>query len=136
MSIDPSRDNPLIRFASFWWGLATFFAFALILAVTFLLNRKAPETLEDEAAKARYKTKAEVIAAQAASLKPEAIEAAIPAVAAKLAASKPAAVEKPEQAVPGATPQAAAAAPAPTPAPEAAPVAPAPAVAEPTPAAN
>lgn len=134
MSIDPSRDNPLIRFASFWWGLATFFVFALILAVTFLLNRKAPETLEDEAAKARYKTKAEVIAAQAASLKPEAIEAAIPAVAAKLAASKPAAVEKPEQAVPGATPQAAPTAPAP--APEAAPVTPAPAAAEPTPAAN
>jgi hypothetical protein len=130
MSIDPSRDNPLIRFASFWWGLATFFAFALILALVVLFNRNAPETLEDEAAKARYQTKAEVIAAQAASLTPEAIEAAIPAVAAKLAASKPAAVEKPEQAVPA--PQAAPAAPtaeAPAPAPEAAP-----AVAEPTPA--
>jgi hypothetical protein len=130
MSIDPSRDNPLIRFASFWWGLATFFAFALILALVILFNRNAPETLEDEAAKARYQTKAEVIAAQAASLTPEAIEAAIPAVAAKLAASKPAAVEKPEQAVPA--PQAAPAAPtaeAPAPAPEAAP-----AVAEPTPA--
>ena len=129
MSIDPSRDNPLIRFASFWWGLATFFAFALILALVILFNRKAPETLEDEAAKARYQTKAEVIAAQAASLTPEAIEAAIPAVAAKLAASKPAAVEKPEQAVPA--PQAAPtapAAPAPAaPAPEAAPAAPAPA---------
>jgi cell division septation protein DedD len=132
MSIDPSRDNPLIRFASFWWGLATFFAFALILALVILFNRNAPETLEDEAAKARYQTKAEVIAAQAASLTPEAIEAAIPAVAVKLAASKPAAVEKPEQAVPA--PQAAPAAPtaeAPAPAPEAAP-----AVAEPTPAAN
>ena len=132
MSIDPSRDNPLIRFASFWWGLATFFAFALILALVILFNRKAPETLEDEAAKARYQTKAEVIAAQAASLTPEAIEAAIPAVAAKLAASKPAAVEKPEQAVPA--PQAAPAAPvAPAaPAPEAAPAAPA----APAPAAN
>lgn len=127
MSIDPSRDNPLIRFASFWWGLATFFAFALILALVILFNRKAPETLEDEAAKARYQTKSEVIAAQAASLTPEAIEAAIPAIAAKLAASKPAAVEKPEQAVPA--PQAApAATPAPAaPAPEAAPAAPTPA---------
>lgn len=114
MSIDPSRDNPLIRFASFWWGLATFFAFALILALVFLFNRKAPETLEDEAAKARYKTKAEVIAAQAASLTPEAIDAAIPTVAAKLAASKPVAVEKPEQAVPAL--QAAPAAPATAPA--------------------
>ena len=133
MSIDPSRDNPLIRFASFWWGLSTFCAFALILALVVLFNRKAPETLEDEAAKARYKTKAEVIAAQAASLKPEALEAAIPAVAAKLAASKPAAVEKPEQAVPGATPQAAPATPAPA---APAPVTPAPAAAEPTPAAN
>ena len=127
MSIDPSRDNPLIRFASFWWGLATFFVFALILALVILFNRKAPETLEDEAAKARYQTKSEVIAAQAASLTPEAIEAAIPAIAAKLAASKPAAVEKPEQAVPA--PQAApAATPAPAaPAPEAAPAAPTPA---------
>jgi len=132
MSIDPSRDNPLIRFASFWWGLATFFAFALILALVMLFNRKAPETLEDEAAKARYTTKTEVIAAQAASLTPEAIEAAIPAVAAKLAASKPAAVEKPEQAVPA--PQAAPAAPA-APAAAPAPVA-APAVAAPAPAAN
>jgi hypothetical protein len=126
MSIDPSRDNPLIRFASFWWGLATFFAFALILALVILFNRNAPETLEDEAAKARYQTKAEVIAAQVASLKPEAIEAAIPAVAAKLAASKPAAVEKPEQAVPApqAAPAATPAAPAPVaPTPEAAPAA-------------
>jgi cell division septation protein DedD len=129
MSIDPSRDNPLIRFASFWWGLATFFAFALILALVILFNRNAPETLEDEAAKARYQTKAEVIAAQAASLTPEAIEAAIPAVAAKLAASKPAAVEKPEQAVPAPQAAPAAAPAAPAPAPEAAP-----AVAEPTPA--
>ena len=33
---EPCNDNPLIRFASFWWGLATFFAFALILAFVFL----------------------------------------------------------------------------------------------------
>lgn len=99
--MDPNRDNPILRFATFWWGIGTFLIFALLLAVIMLFNRQTPETLEDAAAKPRYAIKEKVRAAQAAALSPEAVEAAIPAVASHLAASKPAPVEKPEQVVPG-----------------------------------
>jgi mono/diheme cytochrome c family protein len=99
--MDPNRDNPILRFTTFWWGIGSFLIFAAVLAVILLFNRKAPVTLEDAAAKPRYEIKAKVDAAQAANLPREAIEAAIPVVAAKLAASQPAAVEKPEQVVPG-----------------------------------
>ena len=101
--MDHNRDNPIIRFATFWWGLGAFLIFALLLAVIALVNRSTPETLEDAVAKARYETKAKIDQAQAANLSKEAIHAAIPEVAGKLAATKPAAVEKPEQVVPGST---------------------------------
>lgn len=99
--MDPNRDNPILRFTTFWWGIGCFLIFAVVLAVILLFSRKSPETLEDVAAKPRYEIKAKVDAAQSANLPQETIEAAIPQVAAKLAASKPAAVEKPEQVVPG-----------------------------------
>lgn len=99
--MDPNRDNPIIRFTTFWWALGAFLIFALLLAVIVLFTRKDPLTLEDVAAKPRYEIKAKVDAAQAEALPPAAIEAVIPEVAAKLAASKPVAVEKPEQVVPG-----------------------------------
>jgi mono/diheme cytochrome c family protein len=99
--MDPNRDNPIVRFTTFWWGIGAFLIFAVLLAAIMLLNRKPSTTLEDAAAKPRYLTKAKVEAAQAASLPQQAIDAAIPAVALQLAASKPAAVEKPEQVVPG-----------------------------------
>ncbi|MES2661541.1 MAG: cytochrome c [Verrucomicrobiota bacterium] len=99
--MDPTRDNPIIRFATFWWALGTFFIFAVLLAVIWFFNRSTPETLEDAAAKPRYETKAKIDAAQAANLPSEAIEAAITTEAKKLVSSKPVAVEKPEQIVPG-----------------------------------
>lgn len=99
--MDLNRDNPIIRFTTFWWALGAFLIFAVLLAVILLITRKPVETLEDAAAKPRYEIKARVDAAQAAALPPEQIAAAIPAVAAKLAAAKPVAVEKPEQVVPG-----------------------------------
>jgi mono/diheme cytochrome c family protein len=99
--MDPNRDNPIIRFTTFWWAFWTFMIFALLLAVIALLNRKTPESIEDVIAKTRYETKAKVDQAQAASLPKEAIQAAIPQVAKQLASSKPVAVEKPEQVVPG-----------------------------------
>jgi len=120
--MDPTRDNPLIRFATFWWGLGIFLVFALVLAGVWLFNRQPVDSMEDVAAKVRYETKARIAQAQAASLPQAAIDAAMSAVAEKLAASKPAAVEKPEQVVPG-SPTAAKIAPA-------APVSPAPAVKE------
>jgi hypothetical protein len=104
--MDPTRDNPIIRFTTFWWGLGTVLLFALILTLIWSFNRKAPESIEDVVAKVRYETKAKITQAQAASLPQAAIDAAIPAVARQLAAAKPAAVEKPEQVVPG-TPSAA-----------------------------
>jgi mono/diheme cytochrome c family protein len=99
--MDPSRDNPIIRFTTFWWGIGTFFIFAVLLAVIWLFARSEPATLEDAAAKPRYETKAKIDAAQAASLSPDAIKAATLVVGKQLAASKPAAVEKPAQVVPG-----------------------------------
>ncbi|RPJ34589.1 MAG: hypothetical protein EHM17_06020 [Verrucomicrobiaceae bacterium] len=99
--MDPNRDNPIVRFTTFWWGIGAFLIFAVLLAAIILFTRKDPQTLEDAAAKPRYDIKAKVDAAQAASLPAEAIQAAIPAVAQKLVASKPAAVEKPDQVVPG-----------------------------------
>src|SRR6478752_358300 len=99
--MDPSRDNPIIRFTTFWWGIGTFFIFALLLAVIWLFNHSEPASLEDAAAQPRYATKAKIDAAQAANLSPEAIETAIGVVGKQLAASKPTAVEVPAQVVPG-----------------------------------
>jgi mono/diheme cytochrome c family protein len=103
--MDPNRDNPIIRFTTFWWGLGVFLIFALLLALVVIINRgDAPSTstvLEDAVAKARYQNKADVADAQAKALPKEAITAAIPSVAKSLATSKPVAVEKPDQVVPG-----------------------------------
>ena len=109
--MDPTRDNPLIRFATFWWGLGTFLIFAVILSVVWWFNRQPVDSLEDVVAATRYATKARIATAQSVSLPQASIDAAIPAVAEKLAATKPAAVEKPEQVVPG-SPTAAKLAPA------------------------
>ena len=99
--MDPSRDNPILRFTTFWWGIGTFLIFALLLAVIWAFNHSEPATLEDAAAKPRYETKAKIDAAQAANISPESLNKAVIAVAKELAASKPVAVEKPEQIVPG-----------------------------------
>jgi mono/diheme cytochrome c family protein len=99
--MDPSRDNLIIRFTTFWWALGTFFIFAVLLAVIWFFNHSDPTTLEDAAAKPRYATKAKIDAAQAANISPEAINAAIPKLSKQLAASKPVAVEQPGQLVPG-----------------------------------
>jgi len=124
--MDPTRDNPLIRFATFWWGLGTFLVFALALALVWSFNRQPVASMEDVAAQARYATKARIAQAQAASLPQAAIDAAIPEVAEKLAATRPAAVEKPEQVVPGSPTAAKIAPPAPvSPAPAAKDAAPA-----------
>ena len=98
--MDPTRDNPIIRFNTFWWALWAFFAFAIVLAAIMIFNRNPPSSLEDAVAKARYVTKATVDKAQAAALPAAAIDAAIPKVAAQLATTKPVAVERPEQVVP------------------------------------
>ncbi|MBM3863246.1 MAG: cytochrome c [Verrucomicrobia bacterium] len=99
--MDPTRDNPLLRFTAFWWGLIAFLVFAALLAAIWMFQRDEPQSLEDAAAKVRYERKAMLDAEQAAILDPAAIEAAIPRVAAEIAAATPAAVVRPDQVVPG-----------------------------------
>lgn len=99
--MDPYRDNPLLRFATFWWALGSFLIFAVGLGIIWLFQTRQPETLEDVAAKARYETKAKIDAEQAEALPAAAIEAAMAKVAADLPLAKPAAVERPDQVVPG-----------------------------------
>ncbi len=99
--MDPSRDNPLLRFATFWWGFGTFLIFALLLAVILIFNQPEPTSLEDAAAVPRYATRAKVDAAQAANLSPAALDAATLVLAKRFASMKPVAVEKPAQVIPG-----------------------------------
>lgn len=99
--MDPSRDNPILRFTTFWWGIGTFLIFALLLAIIWIFNNSDPTTLEAAAAKPRYETKAKIDAAQAANISPESLQAAVEALGAQLVTAKPVAVEKPEQIVPG-----------------------------------
>lgn len=99
--MDPTRDNPLLRFTAFWWGIVAFLVFAALLAAIWMFQRDEPQSLEDAAAKVRYERKAKLDAEQAAILDPAAIEAAIPRVAAEIAAATPAAVVRPDQVVPG-----------------------------------
>jgi mono/diheme cytochrome c family protein len=111
--MDPSRDNPLRRFATFWWGLGTFMIFAVVLSLVWFLNRSDPASLEDAAAVPRYANRQKVDAAQAANISPENLEKAISATSQFLVSSKPTAVEKADQIVPGSPTQLkAAAAPA------------------------
>ena len=98
--MDPTRDNPIIRFAAYWWGIGTFMIFALLLAVIWFFNGKPAANLEDVVAKARYETRAKVDKAQTAELSQDTIAAAMPVVAKMLASTKPAAVEKPDQVIP------------------------------------
>lgn len=99
--MDLSRDNPIIRFTTFWWGIGTFFIFAVLLALIWLGFRSDPTTLEDAAAQPRYAIKKKIDAAQEAVISPQAVESAITVVSKQLAASKPVAIEKPAQVVPG-----------------------------------
>ncbi len=99
--MDHTRDNPLIRFATFWWGLGTFLIFAVLLTVIWFFSKSGDADLEDAAAGPRYETKARIDAAQTAFLTPAEIDAAIATEGKKLVTAKPAAVEKPEQVVPG-----------------------------------
>jgi hypothetical protein len=99
--MDPTRDNPVIRCTTFWWGCATFLFFGVLLAAILMTQRQPPTSLEAAAAEARYVTKARILKAEADTLSMQEIEAAIPKIAAELPTRQPRAVEKPEQVVPG-----------------------------------
>lgn len=99
--MDPSRDNPFVRFTTFWWALFVFIGFGVLLAIIWLFNSSEPKNVEDIAAAARYKQKEEVTKAQAAAFPKDTLEKAIATVGPQLAASKPAAVATDAQIVPG-----------------------------------
>ncbi len=99
--MDSSRDNPFVRFTTFWWALCVFVGFGVLIGIIWLFNHQEPKTLEDVAATARYKTKEEIFKAQAAAIPKDAIDKAVQSVSAQLAASKPAAVATDAQIVPG-----------------------------------
>ena len=99
--MDLNRDNLIVRFATFWWGVGTFSIFAALLTVIWLFTRSEPATLEDAAAKPRYVIKTKIDSAQTANISVEALEAAIITASKALMASKPVAVELPAQVVPG-----------------------------------
>lgn len=104
--MDPTRDNPIIRFKAFIDGLGIFTFFAVIILILMLgvaafgWFKKGQEP-EDKAAETRLVTKSEVDAEQAKFLTEEAIDAVTPNVAQLLVKSNPIAVEVPAQVVPG-----------------------------------
>jgi len=99
--MEPSTDNPLIRFKAFFSGLALFLLFGVLISLIWMFNRSEPTTPEDVVAETRRATRATVDEAQVASLPPESIDAAIAALAKKLPTATPVAVERPEQLIPG-----------------------------------
>ncbi len=106
-------DNPLARFAAFWWGLGVFSLFGFLLFATWLFKGGADDSnpLEEAAAANRLEIRATVDAAQQAVFQYKVLEEGktvqVPPhevfalVGEKLAAAKPEPVEKPEQMVPG-----------------------------------
>lgn len=109
--MDPSQDNPIVRFKAFFWALALFALFGIALGVIAFVEKKEPQTLEDLAATTRYENLAKIKAAQEANLSYKEIEAGktvqvkpqdvFAHIGKQLSETKPVAIEKPEQVVPG-----------------------------------
>lgn len=99
--MDPSTDNPLIRFKAFIAGLTLFLLFGVLLTLVWIFNRSEPTTPEDVVAETRRTTRANVDQAQAESLPVVAIDGAITTVAQKISSAKPVAIETPAQLIPG-----------------------------------
>ena len=108
-----SSDNPLIRFAAFWWALGVFSLFAILLIALKLFSGggEEPNVLEEAAGAKRYEVASKVKAAQAANLAYKEVEAgkvvqvpphdAFAIVGKELVSAKATPVEKAEQIVPG-----------------------------------
>jgi mono/diheme cytochrome c family protein len=109
--MDPTQDNPIVRFKAFFWALGVFALFGIALAVVALVKSKEPQTLEDVVAGARYENRAKVDASQSANFSYKEVEPGklvqvkpadvFPHVGKQLATTKAAAVEKPEQVIAG-----------------------------------
>ncbi|MFC7335866.1 c-type cytochrome [Haloferula chungangensis] len=111
--MEPSRDNPLIRFSAFWWGISVISLFGVLVLILWLRSggNSGIEPLEQAAAIKRYEVRASIDAAQKASLDSwKVVEegstvqvpptAAFEMVGAQLIASKPSKIEDPAQVIP------------------------------------
>jgi mono/diheme cytochrome c family protein len=110
-----SHDNPFARFSAFFWGVVTFFLFAGIIGVMWVMAKlnedEKPSSLEEAAGVKRYEARAKIDAAQDAAFHYKEVEAGkkvqVPPhevfehVGKQLISTKAAAVEKNEQIVPG-----------------------------------
>lgn len=107
-----SSDNPLVRFAAFWWGIGVILLFFVILLVTRAMvgGGDAPDPLEEAAALRREKIVTEVKKAQAANLEAREVgdgmvqlhpEGVFALVGKQLLGTPPAKVDDPAQVIPG-----------------------------------
>lgn len=122
--MDYQTDNPIARFKAFWWALALFVSFGLVLFLINCFIKPTGNALEDQASKARYEMRKKIEAAQDANLAYKVVEEGkivqvpphvmIPLVAEALTAAKPTEVNREDQLAPvvAAAGSAAAAAPA------------------------
>lgn len=105
--MEPNRDNPLSRFAAFWWGIGVislFFVTLLIVRIS-VGGGDGDDPLEQAAAIQRYQTRAMVDSAQQANFEPKVVEEGVTAqvdpetvfalVGKELVASKPTKQEDP-----------------------------------------
>ncbi|MEP4079139.1 c-type cytochrome [Haloferula sp.] len=110
--MEPTRDNPLVRFTAFWWGIGVISLFGVLLLILWLRSggNSGIEPLEQAAAIKRYEIRAGVDAAQNANLEWKVVEkgstvqvppvATFEMVGGQLLASKPSKVEDPAQVIP------------------------------------
>ena len=112
--MEPAQDNPLIRFAAFWWGIGVISLFFVVLLLVRWIadDSEAPDPLEQAAAFKRLGTLSDVERAQQEALgtwepveegktvnaDPEAV---FGFVGEKLLGKSPAKVDDPAQVIPG-----------------------------------
>jgi mono/diheme cytochrome c family protein len=110
--MEPTRDNPLVRFSAFWWGIGVISLFGVLVLILWLRSRgdSGIGPLEQAAAIKRYEIRGSVDAAQSANLDWKVVEEGVavqvpPTVAfemvgSQLIASKPSKVDDPAQVIP------------------------------------
>jgi mono/diheme cytochrome c family protein len=112
--MEPTRDNPLIRFAAFWWGIGVITLFFVVLVIVRLIvgGGGGKDPLEETARLNRLEISNQVDKAQAANLEWKTAEEGAETVQAKpddiygfigsqLLATDPTKVDDPAQVVPG-----------------------------------
>ncbi|NNC90294.1 MAG: cytochrome c [Akkermansiaceae bacterium] len=100
--MDPARDNPLVRFSSFWLGALIFVLFGLAcLVIVPLLGGKEEDAMDAATSERRIENLREMQAAQDAVLTRDQVSAHFRAAGEGLLAVQPAPMKVPTQVVPG-----------------------------------